>query len=196
MSLVLALPPVNSNNDRSLTAAVAAQTPRLRAFVRRQVNDLAEVEDIVQDAFAELVAAIRLVQPIENLGGWLMRVARNRIIDRRRSSSRRAAVIDDAVSAPVAAEPDRVLDEWLASTGDGPEAGYARSVLADELMAALDELPAEQREVFIAHELEGQSFKELARTSGLGINTLLGRKHSAVLHLRQRLQAIYDELDR
>jgi RNA polymerase sigma factor (sigma-70 family) len=186
-----------SEENARIVAAVAAQGPRLRTFVRRQVTDLSEVEDIVQDTFLELVSAHRLMEPIEHVAAWLMRVARNRIIDRFRRQSRRASVSElpslrDADSRP---SPTSILDEWLAPDAAGPEANYVREVLAEELAAALDELPAEQRAVFVAHELDGRSFKDLAAEMGVGVNTLLGRKHAAVRHLRRRLQDIRSEFD-
>jgi RNA polymerase sigma factor (sigma-70 family) len=187
-SLVAA--PVSSEDNARIGATVAAHGPRLRAFVRRQVADLSEVEDIVQDTFVELVSAYRLMEPIEHVAAWLMRVARNRIIDRFRKRTRKTSH-----EAHSSSDPAYILDEWLAPEAAGPEANYAREVLADELAAALDELPAEQRAVFIAHELEGRSFKELAAQWRVGVNTLLGRKHAAVRHLRRRLQDIRSELD-
>jgi RNA polymerase sigma factor (sigma-70 family) len=189
-----ALPRMIDGDNELIAAAVSSETPRLRAFVRRQVADLADAEDIVQETFSELVAAYRLVQPIEHVAGWLLRVARNRIIDRFRARARQSALIDDRAGQGED-DAERVLDEWLAPVADGPEAAYAREVLADELAAALDELPRQQRDVFVAHEIEGRSFKDLAASTGLSINTLLGRKHAAVHHLRRRLQAIYDEFD-
>jgi RNA polymerase sigma factor (sigma-70 family) len=188
-----ALPTMSRQDDRQIEEAVLAHAPRLRAFVRRQVADLAEAEDIVQDAFSELVEAYRLMQPVEHAATWLFRVARNRIIDRFRAGARRARVQE----APSPEDPDgesgRVLEEWLAPLEDGPDAAYARSVMVEELLAALEELPAAQREVFVAHEIDGRSFKELSADTGLSVNTLLGRKHAAVLHLRRRLEAIYHE---
>jgi RNA polymerase sigma factor (sigma-70 family) len=188
---------VTSEDDARIVATVAAQGPRLRAFVRRQVADLSEAEDIVQDAFVELVSAYRLMEPIEHVAAWLMRVARNRIIDRFRRQSRTSSMRGPAFrhNAGSSSEPPTILDEWLAPDAAGPEGNYVREVLADELAAALDELPAEQRAVFIAHELEGRSFKDLAADMGVGVNTLLGRKHAAVRHLRRRLQDIRSELD-
>lgn len=188
--------PTIEDNDR-IAAVVASQGPRLRAFVRRQIADFSEVEDIVQDTFVALISAYRLMEPIEHVAAWLLRIARNRIIDRFRERSRRALPLDapsfhDAGSTT---EPAGVLDEWLAPSAWGPEASYVREVLADELLAALDEIPLEQREIFVAHELEGRSFKELAAELGIGVNTLLGRKHAAVRHLRQRLQDIHSEFD-
>jgi RNA polymerase sigma factor (sigma-70 family) len=184
-------------NER-IAAAVAAQAPRLRAFVRRQVADLGEVDDIVQDTFAELVAAYRLMQPIEHVAAWLFRVARNRIVDRFRARSREAAIVERSPPAEAegASEPERLFEQWLQDGDGGPEADYARELIAEELIAALEELPGAQRDVFIAHEIDGQSFKELAAASGTPINTLLGRKHAAVQHLRRRLQDIYSELER
>jgi RNA polymerase sigma factor (sigma-70 family) len=188
---------VTSEDNARIGATVAAHGPRLRAFVRRQVADLGEVEDIVQDTFLELVSAYRLMEPIEHVAAWLMRVARNRIIDRFRKHSRKTSMSNPASlhGADSSSEPTRILDEWLAPDDAGPEANYVREVLADELAAAVDELPGEQRAVFIAHELEGRSFKDLALEWGIGVNTLLGRKHTAVRHLRRRLQDIRSELD-
>lgn len=165
---------------------------RLRNFIRRRVVDEGDVEDILQDVFYELVVAYRLMEPVQQVGAWLFRVARNRIIDlfRKRTS-------EALRSAPTPAATEEEALRWedlLPSPDAGPEAAYARRVLAEELDAALDELPEEQCEVFIAHEIEGRSFKELAAEMGLSVNTLLSRKHYAVLHLRRRLQAIYDEL--
>jgi len=187
---------VTSEDNARIVAAVVAQGPRLRAFVRRQVADLSEVEDIVQDTFVELVSAYRLMEPIEHVAAWLMRVARNRVIDRFRKQS------PTSMSKPaflhggdLSSEPTGISDERPAPDDAGPEANYVREVLADEIAAALDELPAEQRAVFIAHELEGRSFKDLAAEMGVGVNTLLWRKHAAVRHLRRRLQDIRSELD-
>ena len=190
MNSTLALPLGQMDDNARIAADVAAQGPRLRAFVRRQVADLAEVEDIVQDAFTQLVAAYRLTEPILHVAAWLRRVARNRIIDRFRRRTHELPSIDE-----LAIESTEVLDAWAAPAVSGPEAGYVRDVLAEELAAALAELPVEQRSVFIAHELEGRSFKALAAETGVALNTLLGRKHAAVRHLRQRLADIHSELD-
>jgi RNA polymerase sigma factor (sigma-70 family) len=197
MNNVMALSRVTTEDNDRIVAVVAAQGPRLRAFVRRQVADLSEVEDIVQDTFVELVSAYRLMEPIEHVAAWLMRVARNRIIDHFRLRSRKASVDDLSSTRNVdsSAEPTRGFGEWLAPAAAGPEANYVREVLADELAAALDVPPAEQRDVFVAHELDGRSFKELAAETGVGINTLLGRKHAAVRLLRRRLQDIHSEYD-
>jgi RNA polymerase sigma factor (sigma-70 family) len=197
MNHAMAASRATSEDNARIVAAVAAQGPRLRAFVRRQVADLSEVEDIVQDTFVELVSAYRLMEPIEHVAAWLMRVARNRIIDRFRKQARNAPMneassIHDADSS---SDPTSILEEWLAPDAAGPEANYVRQVLADELAAAVDELPADQRAVFVAHELDGRSFKDLAAETGVGLNTLLGRKHAAILHLRRRLQDIRSEFD-
>ena len=150
-----------------------------------------DAEDILQDVFYELVEAYRMMKPVEQVTAWLFRVARNRITDRFRKRSRDALRNEPA---SVAEDGETLLlEELLPSPDAGPDAAYARSVLLEELDEALDELPAEQREVFIAHELMGYSFKELAAETGVSVNTLLSRKHYAVLHLRERLQAIYDE---
>jgi RNA polymerase sigma factor (sigma-70 family) len=171
--------------DQRISDAIAREQPRLRNFIRARVADPGDAEDILQDVFYELVAAYRLMQPVEQVGAWLFRVARNRIID----LFRKKAIRNDAAKDTEAL----LLEDLLPSPDAGPEALFARSVLMDELDAALDELPEEQREVFIAHEIEGRSFKELAAETGLSVNTLLSRKHYAVLHLRARLQRLYDE---
>jgi RNA polymerase sigma factor (sigma-70 family) len=169
---------LTAEQDRRISETFERERVRLRNFIRRRVADPGDAEDILQDVFSELVEAYRLTKPLEEVTAWLFRVARNRIIDRFRKKK---------------PETFEALDELLPSPDAGPEAEYARSVLLDELEAALAELPREQREVFIAHELQGRSFKELAADSGLSINTLLSRKRYAVLHLRERLQAIRDE---
>ena len=179
-----------TGQDRRITDTIAREQHRLRKFIRARVGDIDEAEDILQDVFCELVEATRLMKPIEHAGAWLFRVARNRITDvfRRRKP-------EISIDAPVATaeEGALVLEELLPSAGAGPEAAYARSVLLEEIEAALDDLPAEQRDVFVAHELEGRSFKELAAESGQSVNTLLARKHYAVVRLRRLLQAIHDE---
>jgi RNA polymerase sigma factor (sigma-70 family) len=175
--------------DQRISETVAREQPRLRNFIRRRVADPGDAEDILQDVFYELVAAYRLMQPVEQVGAWLFRVARNRIIDLFRKKKLEARKSDAMTND---AEP-LLLEDLLPSPDAGPEALFARRVLMDELDAALDELPDEQRDVFIAHEIEGRSFKELSAETGVSVNTLLSRKHYAVLHLRRRLQAIYDE---
>jgi RNA polymerase sigma factor (sigma-70 family) len=171
--------------DQRISDAIAREQPRLRSFIRRRVADPGDAEDILQDVFYELVAAYRLMQPVEQVGAWLFRVARNRIIDLFRKRKREAGAADSGEMLR--------WEDLLPSPDAGPDALFARGVLMEELDAALDELPEEQREVFIAHEIDGRSFKELAAETGLSVNTLLSRKHYAVLHLRKRLQAIYDE---
>ncbi len=177
--------------DQRISEAVSREQPRLRSFIRRRVADPGDAEDILQDVFYELVEAYRMMKPVEQVTAWLFRVARNRITDRFRKRSREALRTEPAKVADDGEE--LLLEELLPSPDAGPDAAYARSVLLEELDEALDELPAEQREVFVAHELMGYSFKELAEQTGVSVNTLLSRKHYAVLHLRERLQAIYDE---
>ncbi|HVR07142.1 MAG TPA: RNA polymerase sigma factor [Thermoanaerobaculia bacterium] len=179
-----------TEQDQRITTAVAREQHRLRSFIRRRVADPGEVEDVLQDVFSELVAAYRLAEPIEQIGAWMFRVARNRITDLFRK--RRPEV---STASPMAVEDGEPLQlaDLLPAPEAGPEAAYARGVLIDELAAALDELPQEQREVFLAHEVEGRSFKEIAAATGVGVNTLLSRKHYAVLHLRRRLRSIYDD---
>jgi RNA polymerase sigma factor (sigma-70 family) len=181
-----------AEQDRHISATFTRERARLKNFIRQRVPDAAEAEDILQDVFYEFVAAYRLPLAIERVGAWLFQVARNRIIDRfrkKRESSLYARQQDD--------DDDGETAEALqaSSSSNGPEAAYARSVLAAELYAALEQLPRDQREVFIAHELEGRSFKQLAAESGVNINTLLARKRYALVHLRTRLQAIYDEFN-
>ncbi len=179
-----------TEQDRQVSEIIAEERPRLRNFIRRRVRDPADAEDIVQEVFYELVEANRLLMPIEHVTGWLFRVARNRITDLFRK--KKPETFSDAA---VVDEDGEVLqiEDLLPSPDAGPEALYFRNVLLDELEFALDELPDEQREVFVAHELEGRSFKELSAESGVSVNTLLSRKRYAVLHLRERLQGIHDE---
>lgn len=174
---------------RRLSETIARERPRLQTFVRARVADAGDAEDIVQEVFSELIAAEAMLLPIEQAGAWLLRVARNRITDffRKRKPLALADVRADAADDEVG------IEDLLPSADAGPEAAYARAVLLEELEAALEELPAAQREVFLAHELEGKSFKELAAETGIGMNTLLARKHYAVLHLRERLRAVYDD---
>ena len=180
-----------SAQDREISAAVRRERARLLAFIRRRVLDAAEAEDLLQEAFYELVAAYRLMQPVEQVGAWLMRVARNRIIDRFRK--RRPELLADQPLAAHDADDGNSLEDLLPSLDDGPDTAALRELLLEQVEEALDELPREQREVFIAQELEGASFKELAARWGVGVNTLLSRKRYAVLHLRARLRAAYDE---
>jgi RNA polymerase sigma factor (sigma-70 family) len=177
--------------DQRISEAVSRDRSRLRSFIRRRVADPGDAEDILQDVFYELLEAYRMMKPVEQVTAWLFRVARNRITDLFRRRSREALRNEPA---RVAEDGEKLsLEELLPSPDAGPAEAYARSVLLEELDDALDELPAEQREVFVAHEVMGYSFKELAAETGLSVNTLLSRKHYAVLHLRERLQAIYDE---
>jgi RNA polymerase sigma factor (sigma-70 family) len=179
-----------TEQDRQISEIVAKERSRLRNFIRRRVPDASEVEDIVQDVFYKLVEANRLLMPIEHVTGWLFRVARNRITDLFRK--KKPETFSDAAVEDEEGEL-RQIEDLLPSPDAGPEALYVRNVLLDELELALDELPDEQREVFVAHELEGRSFKELSAESGVSVNTLLSRKRYAVLRLRERLQSIYDE---
>ena len=179
-----------AEQDQRISEAIDREQARLRNFIRRRVPDPRDAEDILQDVFYELVEANRLLMPIEHVTGWLFRVARNRIIDLFRK--KKPESFSDAGVEDEDGELLR-LEDLLPSPDAGPDALYARGVLLDELEIALDELPDEQREVFVAHELEGLSFKEIAAETGVNVNTLLSRKRYAVLHLRERLQKIYDE---
>jgi RNA polymerase sigma factor (sigma-70 family) len=185
-----ALAAMHEEQDRRIVAALERERPRLTQWLRRQVADPGDVEDLLQDVFYELVAAYRLLQPIEQAGAWLFRVARNRLVDRWRKR-KPEALADQAL---VTAEGELLgLADLLPSAEAGPEAIYARSLLVEELADALAALPDAQREVFLAHEVEGLSFKEIAARTGVGVNTLLSRKHAAVLQLRRRLQAVHAE---
>ncbi|HTQ99786.1 MAG TPA: sigma-70 family RNA polymerase sigma factor [Candidatus Acidoferrum sp.] len=179
-------------NKPSLTDVIARERSRLRAFIRRRVSNLEEVDDLLQEVWAELVEADRLAEPIEQVGAWLFRVARNRIIDLFRK--KREVPLEQGTAAADDETDDHNLELPLPAADAGPEAAYVRSALLETLSQALQELPPEQRAVFIAHELEGKSFKQLAAQSGTGINTLLSWKRRAVLHLRERLQSFYDDL--
>lgn len=190
MTASLALNPTPAEANDRIAAAVATQGPRLRAFVRRQVADLTDVEDIVQDAFLELVSAYRLMEPVVHVTAWLQRVARNRIIDRFRQRSRNDRLFDSGSfpdSHGETAAP-RELAEARAPDSARPDLRYEKDVIAEKLVEALNELPPEQRDIFVAHELDGRSFKELAAATGTPLNTLLSRKHAATLHLRRRLR--------
>ena len=179
-----------ADQDQRISQVVDRERSRLLNFIRRRVSDPSDAEDILQDVFYELVEANRLLMPIDHVAGWLFRVARNRIIDLFRK--KKPVLFSDAA---LANEEDDSLqfEDLLPSPDAGPEARYARSVLLAAFELAVRELPPEQREVFVAHEIEGLSFKELAARTGVGINTLLSRKRYAVLHLRERLQGIYDD---
>jgi len=179
-------------DDRHITDIVTGERSRLLNFIRRRVSNPLDAEDILQDVWAELVEANRLLMPIEHVTGWLFRVARNRITDlfRRRRPER----LSDA-TGPGDDEESMRIEDLLPSPDAGPDALFARQALLDELELAVSELPAEQRQVFVAHEIDGRSFKEIAAATGVNINTLLSRKRYAVQHLRERLQEVYDEFD-
>ncbi|MFL9999694.1 sigma-70 family RNA polymerase sigma factor [Paraburkholderia dipogonis] len=189
-------PPLTSHTmterDTDITATVVRERTRLVNFIRRRIRDPDDAEDILQDVFHEFVQAYRLPAPIEQASAWLFRAARNRIVDRFRKKKEQP--LADLSAAGDDAGIEYRLDLDLPAHDAGPEALYARALLLKALRDALDELPANQREVFIAHELEGRSFKDMVAESGVTLNTLLARKRYAVLHLRARLQAIYDEL--
>jgi RNA polymerase sigma factor (sigma-70 family) len=175
--------------NQLLSQAMERDEPRLRSFIRKHVADSGDAEDVLQDVFYELLEAYRLMKPVEHVTAWLFRVARNRMIDlfRRKKAG--------SLNEPVVAGEEGdilVLEDLLPSAEAGPEAAYARNLLIDALDDALEELPPMQRDVFIAHELEGRSFKEISAETGLSVNTLLSRKHYAVLHLRRRLQSIHE----
>jgi RNA polymerase sigma factor (sigma-70 family) len=190
MDTTLAYNALMAEQDKRIAETVTRERGRLGNFIRRRVPDASEAEDILQDVFYEFVEAYRLPESIEQVGSWLFRVARNRIIDRFRKRK------EEQLPEVFGEDGEGIwLDEVLPSADAGPEAAFARSVLLEELYAALDELPEVQRAVFIAHELDGRSFKELAEESGVRVNTLLARKRYAVLYLRAKLKDIYDEFN-
>lgn len=181
-----------SEQDRLFSEAMERDRPRLRSFIRRHVGNTGDAEDILQDVFYELLEAYRMMKPIEHVSGWLFRVARNRIVDmfRRRRP--------DSLSDPIlveGGEESLTLEDLLPSADAGPDAAYARQIILDALEDAIEELSPEQREIFIAHEIAGISFKDYSSETGISINTLLSRKRYAVQHLRRRLQSLYNELE-
>ena len=186
MEEALPLERLNAEQDRRLSEAFEREKRRLRNFIRQRVPDDIDAEDILQDVFSELVEAYRLMKPVAHAGAWLFQVARNRITDLFRK--RKPSAVDNL--------DDLRLEEWLPSSEAGPEAVFARSVLLDEIDAALSELSKAQRDVFIAHQIEGRAFKNLAEETGVSVSTLLSRKHYAVLYLRRRLRNVYDEWEK
>ena len=189
MDAALRKPLPMAEQDQRLSEVVKREQSRLRNFIRRRVPNPRDAEDVLQDVFYKLVEANRLLMPIDHVTGWLFQVARHRIVDLFRKKK------PQSFSDAAVEEGDALLEleALLPSPDAGPEALYARNVLLDELALAVEELPKEQREVFMAHELEGRSFKELAAETGVSVNTLLSRKRYAVLYLRERLQDVYDE---
>ena len=191
MDTAFSIPAMADEQNRQISEAIQKDGQRLRNFIRRRVADPTEAEDILQDVFYELIESYRLMEPIEQAGAWMFRVARNRIIDLFRKKKPQS--LNDAVRSSGDDEDQRVLEDLLPSPDAGPDGEYARSILVDELEEALDELSEDQRAVFLAHEIEGKSFKEISAETGVSVNTLLSRKHYAVLNLRRRLQSLYDE---
>jgi RNA polymerase sigma factor (sigma-70 family) len=181
---------MSTEQNKRISEAIVQERSRLRSFIRKRVADAEDAEDILQDSFYELVETFRLMRPVEHIGPWLFRVARNRIIDlyRRKKPERSTNELIEAAEGGGLVE----LQDLLPSPDAGPEAVYARGVLLDELDDALHELPKKQRAVFLAHEVEGRSFKEISAETGVAVNTLISRKHYAVLQLRRQLQAIHD----
>jgi RNA polymerase sigma factor (sigma-70 family) len=185
-----------AEQDRAVMQAYERDQPRLKEFIRRRVFDTSDAEDVLQDVFYELIAAYRMMKPAEQVTAWLFRVARNRITDLFRR--RRAVSLNEPVGNEPAGEEEAagVLEDLLPSPDAGPDAAYARTVLLDAIDEALEELPEEQREVFVAHEVMGRSFKEMAEETGVGVNTLLSRKRYAVLHLREQLREMEESYGR
>jgi len=186
MDEALTMDGAEAEQDRRLTEAFEREKRRLRAFIRSRIPEEIDPEDVMQDVFYELVEAYRLMKPVAHTGAWMMRVAKNRITDLFRGRERRAEMADGGARL--------FLEDLLPSPDAGPDALYARGVLLNEIEAALAELPANQRDVFMAHEIEGRSFADISAETGVGVNTLLSRKHYAVGHLRHRLRDMYNEL--
>jgi RNA polymerase sigma factor (sigma-70 family) len=180
-----------SAQDREITATVQHERGRLLEFIRRRIGDAAEAEDVLQDTLYELVVAYRMTQPVEHAGAWLARVARNRIIDRFRR--KRPELLADQARARGENDEDGAFEDLLPAEDDGPESAVMRELLLEEIQIGLGELPPEQREVFLAHEIDGLSFRELSAHSGVSVNTLLSRKRYAVLYLQERLRAAWDD---
>jgi RNA polymerase sigma factor (sigma-70 family) len=181
---MLAMTRDRAEQNQRLSNVFESERRRLLAFIRRRIPDEIDAEDLLQEVFYELLEAYRLMKPVAHAGAWMMQVARNRITDLFRSANKELAVD----------ESDRILEDLLPSPDAGPDAIYARGVLLAEIEAALDELPPSQREVFLAHEIDGRSFAEISRETGVAINTLLSRKHYAVKRLQRRLRDVYDQL--
>jgi RNA polymerase sigma factor (sigma-70 family) len=184
MDETLAMTGKDAEQNRRLTELFESEKRRLQAFIRRRVPEEFDPEDLLQDVFYEMVEAYRLAKPIAHAGAWMMQVARNRLTDLFRR--RRPEAVEDTSRL--------ILEDLLPSPAAGPDAVFARGVLMEEIDAALDELPASQRDVFVGHEIEGRTFADMAAETGLSVNTLLSRKHYAVRHLRRRLQNIYNEI--
>lgn len=194
MAEALEIRQMAAQRDLEISSTVERERGRLRNFIRRWIPNEADAEDVLQEVFYELVSAVRYTEPIEQAGAWLFRVARNRIIDRFRKSKRRPIAESEIEDRE---RGERLsLEDLLPSPELGPDAAYARSLLTEELADALEELPEDQREVFVEHEIEGRSFKEIAAETGVSVNTLLSRKHYAVLYLRERLHEIYEEFQK
>ena len=190
MDAALTDPLIAAAQDREIASTVQRERGRLLAFIRRRIADAAEAEDVLQEALYELVLAYRMMQPVQQAGAWLTRVARHRIIDRFRKHKPQPLADRRAAQGE---EPDEAFEDLLPAPDGEPESAVIRELLLGEIEAALGELPPEQREVFVAHELDGLSFRELSARSGVGVNTLLSRKRYAVLHLQQRLRAAWDD---
>jgi RNA polymerase sigma factor (sigma-70 family) len=192
MEEALGMEQQTAEQDRRIAETFEREQPRLRTFIRRRVADSRDAEDILQEVFTELVEAYRMFQTIDLAGAWLFRVARNRIVDLFRK--KKPASLSDLAPQLDEEGEEMSVEDLLPSPEAGPEAAFARLMLVEELEEALDELPQEQRQAFVAHEIEGISFKELSAQTGVGVNTLLTRKRLAVLYLRERLREMYDEL--
>ena len=188
---VLAVPATQDSKNQTLKVAFQDEKQRLLAFIRKRVPEKTDAEDILQDVFYQLAETFNVLEPIEQISAWLFRVARNKIIDRYRK--KKPESLEQYLNTGEDEESWN-LSRLLFDPQDGPENTYTRTRVWDALAEALDELPTEQRDVFVWHELEGKSFKDISEETGVTVNTLLSRKRYAVLHLRKRLESLYDEM--
>lgn len=191
MTALLLNEPMTADQNERIKNTVQKERRRLFDFIRKRVPKDEDAEDILQDVFYELIESYRLMQPIEQVSAWMFRVARNKITDMFRKKKPEPLT---AQSNPGDEEGERLnLADLLPDAADGPEAVYARKVMIEAMATALEELPREQREVFVMHELEDKSFKEISAITGVQVNTLLSRKRYAVLYLRDSLREMYEE---
>src|ERR1035437_8513463 len=184
---------MTERQNQSIQETVKKESPRLLDFIRKRIPNADDAEDILQDVFYQLVEMNRLMKPIEEVTAWLFTVARNKITDRFRK--KKPESLEKQLSYRKEEEGEMLnIADLLPSTDDSQDMKMFRSAVMEEFEDALDELPKEQREVFMFHEIDGKSFKEIAEITGDSVNTLLSRKRYAVLFLRERLRKLYDEL--
>jgi RNA polymerase sigma factor (sigma-70 family) len=193
MTDAISIVEMSIQQDESITKAVKSNRNRLREFIRQRVSDAEDAEDILQDVFEELTEAVRMMQPIEQVASWMFRVARNKIIDRYRKK-KTESLEDQKFQTPQSEDEQLLLADLLMDSSSSAVNRFDKNLLWSAIEEALDELPPEQRDVFIMHELDGKSFNDMVKETGIPLNTLLSRKRYAVLHLREKLRGIYNEL--